>query len=146
MVPVCCLRAAVIWTGCHKKMLQRYCEPQSNSSYALTAAASFAASASGRFPEYTPLTVLPVTPGTSAASVTTAAQSRGGWAALSSSVHGWLKGTVDLISKVVPTAAGMLRRSTHSSATSSRLIFPCDLALVYALYKYAQTHRTCVLQ
>lgn len=92
--------------------------------YTFTAAASFATSASGRLPEYTPLTVLPVTPGTSAAPAIAAAQSRGCCPALSSSVHGWLKGTVDLISNVLSAAAGIFRSSTQRSAMSSRLILP----------------------
>jgi hypothetical protein len=89
------------------------------------AAFCFNASASGCFPVYTPSTVFPVTPRFSPAWLNSAVQSLA--AAGVSGAQVWLKGTVDLISKVVPVAPGCCSRETHRSATSSRLILPCGL-------------------
>lgn len=101
------------------------CQPQNHRWDAPTGTAAdpAAAAASGSFPVYTPLTVLPVTPGRMPAPASSAAQSLG--AAASSGAQGWLKGMVDLISNVVPTAAGRFSSETQRSATSSRLILPC---------------------
>ncbi len=54
-----------------------------------------------------------------------ACQLRGGSGRLGSTSKGWLKGTVDLISKVVSQATGVSSNAAHRSAMSSRLILPC---------------------
>lgn len=72
---------------------------------AAVAAACCACSGSGSLPVYTPPTVLPVTRGRSAALRSTAGQSRAAAGADSSTVQGWLNGSVHLISNVVSSAS-----------------------------------------
>ena len=69
--------------------------------------------------EEVPSSGFPVMPGLSCAADSSAAQSRFAGCWPGSIVKGWLKGTVDFISKVAFRADGSSNRVMHRSATSS---------------------------